>query len=484
MTNAGVARRKVAQGSGWLVTALAIELLVACGGGTDAEPSAPQRLAAESGRQVPIGLCEDYPPESTTPATLSQDLRLVRKLGARVLRVSFGWDDLEPERGRYDWSSSDQMVALAEQYGVELIPYVCYTPAWAATDPGPDFWRSPPRDENAFAEFMSALASRYRGRIASWELWNEPDNQEYWTGSAEQYARLAIAGADAVRRADPEARVVSGGIAGELDFLREAFAVPGFAQAVDVVNLHSYAETWWDHAIETIPAYVQAAAEILETSGEGEPLWMAEVGYSSFRRGRHVSEWYEAEFDYEHTPAFQAVALVRIVTLLLSSAPIELVAWYELKDLPPTGEVIGDVNNRHLGLLWPDRRPKPALAAFAFVQRLFDGPFTVRRAVAAGPEVQIHAFERGDGRLIVVAWLPTVQQPRKRSSASADTRHWRGGVLVETSRAYAETPMVLDALGRSVGARVSLEQRDEAVALTGVELRGGQVRVLVAGGGL
>ncbi len=98
---------------------------------------------------------------------------------------------------------------------------------------------------------MGMLARRYRGKVGSWELWNEPDNRDYWRGTAAQFADLLVAGARAVRAADPAAKVVFGGIAGHPAFAAEVMARPELAGLIDVVNTHAYFETWNPDPIET-----------------------------------------------------------------------------------------------------------------------------------------------------------------------------------------------------------------------------------------
>ena len=134
------------------------------------------------------------------------------------------------------------------------------------------------------------------------------------------------------------------------------------------------------------------------------PLWLAEVGYSTYRSGGVVSPQVRARFAYEHTPAFAAVALARTLALALASPHVGLIAWYELKDANPAAPVNGDVNNRHLGVAFADHRPKPALRALAFLQRLFEPGYrvlpqvAVRSSPADVPRVVV-ALQRGGGRV-------------------------------------------------------------------------------------
>ncbi|MGI8687794.1 MAG: beta-galactosidase, partial [Thermomicrobiales bacterium] len=45
------------------------------------------------------------------------------------------WSDLEPQRGVYQWSELDALVALAQQHGVEPVLVLGLTPTWASARP-------------------------------------------------------------------------------------------------------------------------------------------------------------------------------------------------------------------------------------------------------------------------------------------------------------------------------------------------------------
>ncbi len=431
---------------------------------------------------APLGLCEDYPEETTTKALYEKDFKLLDSLGVRLLRISFGWDAIETSEGHFDWGFWDDLVETAvDDYGITLIPYVAYTPRWNATNQEEAFfWRSPPVDYEAFGRFMTQLVTRYKGRIKTWELWNEPDIEWYWTGPAEDFARFVKIGSEAVRRADPEATVVLGGLAHDTDYLLELFRDHAISPAVDVVNMHNYYETWATYPVEDIGAYVGRVAEIVGRYGQGQPLWMAEVGYSTFRRGSYVSPGYEAYYAYEHTPAFQAVQLVRTVTAALATDKLSALAWYEVKDLPPSEEVIGDNdNNRFLGVAYADHTWKPAARALAFVNTLYREPMRSLDAevVAARPlrsDVVVHAFEQEDGDVIVAAWLQTRrigEQNRVGEGMHEDAR--RASVEVTVPRTFDGAATRYDELGSATpfeGAR-----RENGQTVVPLALEGGQV---------
>jgi hypothetical protein len=377
--------------------------------------------AEEPAREAPfrtmsIGIGEDYASNRRTREAARQDLEACRLAGASVLRISFSWSEIESQPGQYDFAFWDAFIRMAvDEYKLRLIPYVCYTPGWASAEPGSKtVWTTPPKDLAAFGRFVGALVNRYKSRIRSWEIWNEPDIVEFWTGSLEQFAALLAEGSRAVRKADPTARVVLGGIARRPEFLRELLRDEKVSPLIDVVNCHSYFETWHEGTIEGLPAYLGTISDIIADYGDGQELWMAEVGYSSFRpegSGR-ISDTDLARHGFEHTPEYQAEALLRTMALIRSTDRVALVTWYRINDLPAGQEVIGDVNNHFLGIADVRGRPKPALEGFRRAAGLFAGPLRpaddrvlVTRPIASRAEV--HCFEGPDGALTVVAWQRT-----------------------------------------------------------------------------
>jgi hypothetical protein len=432
-------------------------------------------------RRAMLGVCEDYPEETRRIEQARADLRATHDAGAQVLRIAFGWDAMEPERGRFDWSFWDEFVrAATHDFGLRLIPYVCYTPKWAARDNGENFWRSPPRDPEDFARFVAALVGHYRADIHSWELWNEPDNPAYWLGNREEFAAVVRAGSRAVRRVDPTAAVVLGGIATDLSFLDGLFRVDHIAPAVDVVNVHSYFETWHPDPIESLPTYVARVASIVHELGENEPIWMAETGYSSVGAREKVSDVYRARVRGEHTDAAQAGALARTVILGLSTGELSLIAWYRINDLPTAEEVIGDDNNRHLGLRAVDGTAKPVWSTFARLAGWFAQPYRLEHAEvsvgAAGPEpVEVRTFALRDGRHVAATWiaLPRGARPSAgEGSTPSDRRH--ATMRIRLPQVTARDVRVTDAVGVTMPASRAVRRTADRAEVE-LSLEGGDV---------
>ncbi|MFT3765872.1 MAG: cellulase family glycosylhydrolase [Minicystis sp.] len=431
----------------------------------------------------PVGLCDDYPEETTTSAKIQRDFAAVAATGARVLRFGMGWDGIEERSGHYDFRFWDEIIGTAERLGVTVIPYLCYTPEWAGSG-AEDAWRKPPRNLEAFGRFAGVVAERYRGRVRSWELWNEPDTEDYWRGSPEDFARMVTFAAQQVRRADPEALVVLGGMArGRGAFSEAVLERLDAGRHFDAFNLHGYLETWSTEPAEGYPGRVDAMSAILPRRAKGPDLWLAEMGYSDRQStpGAPGSGYTHAVYDYEHTPEYQAESLIKHHVLARAGGRLSLTAWYRINNLPLTEGVIGDDHNRHLGILDVNGAPKPSFWAMRLVSRLFDQP--VRSIDArihverpAGSQSEVHAFERRDGKVLVFGWLRSpIAESAEPGKLLADTR--RETVTIALPDRGRRTLTVLDAKGDTTTAAARLDRG----TIGGVELRGDRVFIATIG---
>ena len=81
---------------------------------------------------------------------------------------------VQPERGRFEWTQADRIVEFAEANSMEVhghaLLWTSSTPAWAGALGGAEH-----RDEirTVMREHIAAVVSRYRGRVAVWDVVNE-----------------------------------------------------------------------------------------------------------------------------------------------------------------------------------------------------------------------------------------------------------------------------------------------------------------------
>jgi len=147
------------------------------------------------------------------PEVASRDLQAIRQAGFTWVKQGFGWRDIEGAgKGVYDWSRTDTIVDLANAEGIDLLVRIDHQPAWAG---GGFPLNGPPDDLQDLADFLSALAGRYRGRIRAYQIWNEPNLAREWGGQLPDpgaYVALLRTAYGAIKAADPHAMVISAGL--------------------------------------------------------------------------------------------------------------------------------------------------------------------------------------------------------------------------------------------------------------------------------
>jgi polysaccharide biosynthesis protein PslG len=150
--------------------------------------------------------------------TAARDADLVQGLGFGWLKEQFSWSAISGSRGGYDWFRTDWIVKLAAERNLKLLVRLDKAPFWALSEAGDagKYSDTPPTDPALMGEFCGALAQRYAGRIAAYEVWNEPNLTREWGGkppNPAEYVALLKACYTAIKAADPEAIVISAGMA-------------------------------------------------------------------------------------------------------------------------------------------------------------------------------------------------------------------------------------------------------------------------------
>ncbi len=146
-----------------------------------------------------------------------EDAKLARALGARTHRVGLAWHELSPSEGVNRWDRQDELFKTTLAAGLRIQTGLGYSSVWAAEGAPEDAtWRVrityPPRVD-AWRDYVRSTVERYRGRVFAYEVWNEPDLEGFYRGSTEQYLELLRIASEEIRRADPQALVMSGGFA-------------------------------------------------------------------------------------------------------------------------------------------------------------------------------------------------------------------------------------------------------------------------------
>jgi hypothetical protein len=59
-----------------------------------------------------------------------------------------------------------------------------------------------------WTNFVSQVVQRSNGRIKYWEIWNEPDNSDFWSGMNAQLVALAQSAYSIIKSADPSSKIL------------------------------------------------------------------------------------------------------------------------------------------------------------------------------------------------------------------------------------------------------------------------------------
>src|SRR4051794_31735105 len=139
---------------------------------------------------------------------LASRLTELQRLGVDVYRFTLRWDQVEKRNNAYDWAWPDAVIRGLRAHGIAPVVTIWGTPRWANGGRGPSL---APRSPSALGGFARAAAARYRGQVAHWVIWNEP-NQVRWLrpASVRTYTRLLNASYLAIKRASPSAKGAGG----------------------------------------------------------------------------------------------------------------------------------------------------------------------------------------------------------------------------------------------------------------------------------
>lgn len=391
-------------------------------------PAVTPDAAPPPGRVVAMNFGVSVRVEVREPAVQA----LLGRLGATHVRTSVRWEHIEPAMGAYAWAPFDEHLRLLAALDVTPVVYVAGNPAWAASSVCGVIDRVP---LERFGEFMFALAQRYNGativdgkplpRVDNWQLYNEPDNRwstgqasgfdGCWGRAGGQYAQLLRVAYDAVHKANPQARLIFGGIAGEQvdcpeswecagqaifnvdrnggDFVDDVLsyirANPG-SPYFDVFDFHYYpafGALWekWGPGVFGKASYYRAR---LAKWGIERPMMISEIGRRS--DAAQVIDGVAGSDDE------QSRSLVRLLSES-AAAGIDTALWFTLADI---------VEQRQGGAqgwgLLRGSDPKPSFQSFSVLAGLLAGkPFAAQAKL--GSAVEGYVFGSGDAA-VTVAW--------------------------------------------------------------------------------
>jgi hypothetical protein len=308
--------------------------------------------------------------------------------GVKWTREEFQWNRIEPRRGEFEWEFYDRMVATAHRHGIQVYGIVGY---WSD-------WTKPYTGEGIadYVRYLEALVKRYGGEIRHWEIWNEP-NIFFWQGPKDLYADLLKQSHAAVKRLDPEARILGLSTAGiDFDYIRRMLEL---GAPFDILTIHPYRRVLDDRAFEEDLRRVSDL--VREPDGRSRPVWLTELGWATYSPHNTLSQDFAPTTFRE-----QAELMVRCYLIAMVSGVEPLTFWYNFRNDGEDPHYF----EHHMGIVDRQFRPKPAYRAYAVMTRVLSG-LTATGQLDLGRSTLAWRFaatnETGSTtRKVVVLWNP------------------------------------------------------------------------------
>jgi hypothetical protein len=151
------------------------------------------------------------------PEITKRDLTLVQQMGFTWVKQNIAWRDIEITKGEYSWSLADDVVRrVGRREGIKLLVRLDRQPFWSQASKATPLDNAPPKNLDNFRSFCHAIADRFKGKIAAYEVWNEPNLSREWGNQPpdpKEYVELLKACYIGIKSADPNAIVISAGMA-------------------------------------------------------------------------------------------------------------------------------------------------------------------------------------------------------------------------------------------------------------------------------
>jgi hypothetical protein len=213
--------------------------------------------------------------------------------GANGKMPGTGWPNLEPASGQFNWALLDRFIANANAHGIGVMYSSAGVPPWAAANQstctastfvGVHTCSGNVADIADWDAFVTALVTRYKGKIQIYELWNEPQNA--FSGTVPQMVVLTQHAHDIIRTLDPSATILSPSmIAWGYQYLDSYFAAGG-TRDIDAIAFHLYPNTTNDIAETVTTTATSTLRTVIAKYGlAGKPMWDTEGGWGYANKG-------------------------------------------------------------------------------------------------------------------------------------------------------------------------------------------------------
>ena len=202
------------------------------------------------------------------------------------------WREVETAPGVFDWTLIDAQMAKARANGASVLLVLGQTPTFHSTNPsaagsyGPGASAMPTRA--SWVRYVQETARRnidVWGHVATFQVWNEANVVQYWSGTAKQMATLTAWTRAALRSVDPSARLVAPALVSRLSS-QQTWIKSFYSQKVARKNVSAYVDALSFQLYPTATGSPEASMTLLAGIRKFlaknrivKPIWNTEVNY-------------------------------------------------------------------------------------------------------------------------------------------------------------------------------------------------------------
>src|SRR5271157_612384 len=243
-------------------------------------------------------------------------------VGANMSRLfCFWWCMLEPANNTWNFTIADAYVNESVARHLTVFGLLICPPSWVS--PNTDITN---QTLPAWLQYVNITVRRYMNHVKAWEIWNEPDQQIYWSGTFEQFCYVQKTTAELINAISPSLTVISAAAAfNDPSYLDQMITYTGatdFNSLFDAVAVHMYYRRDIEHIRTTLS---QIETTLYVQHAFNGTLWITEIGYPTIGP-------YSDMQAYEQDLHEQADELVKTFAMTAADPHVETTVWFYMWD--------------------------------------------------------------------------------------------------------------------------------------------------------
>ena len=300
------------------------------------------------------------------------------------------WEADPEKQENYDFTQTDFYLKTITSLNIKIIYRLGYSAEYKTAV----HHNAPPDSYSKWTKICTQIirhhnegwANGQKAGIQYWEIWNEPDGKGFWAGTPEQFYRLYVETAKAIKQAYPSLKVGGPALASDLGFLEGLLKYCHEHQApLDFISWHIYTQS-----PEEVAQRARRVHELAVQYGYGKAESILDEwnwGPSGWRKlfvDPVASRTYFDTMQNARGGAFDAAVLTE-----LQDAPVDIATYYSGTTLM-------------WGMFTSSGAPQKPYYAFLAFRRLLDTPRRVAVQATGDPELRALAGLSEDGKLLRV----------------------------------------------------------------------------------